>query len=187
MKIALFACPNPFLASPTAHFPQGLLYLGAALKRQGHEPFIVDLRARTYITATDIPECDIVGISATTAEIEWARCISRMAHEKGLKVIVGGAHATFLPEDCYENFDAIVQGDGELAIGEAISQVMEASKGKRLVFNKPLNSLAGWLPAWSLIGERGLSRELFSGAGYGEGPLAAGIASSRGCVYMCSF
>lgn len=187
MRIALSACPNPFLASPTAHFPQGLLYLGAALKRCGHDPFIVDLRDRKYITAADIPDCDIVGISATTAEIEWARTISRLAQEKGIKTIIGGAHATFLPEDCYNDFDCVIQGDGELATQQAILDIIGRVSTYQKLYREPLASLAGWRPDWSLIGERGLSKELFTGAGYGGGPLAAGIASSRGCVYRCAF
>jgi radical SAM superfamily enzyme YgiQ (UPF0313 family) len=182
MRIALVALPNPILASPTAHFQQGLLYVGGALRRAGHEVEIVDLRAKETIAEDDIPEAEVVGVTATSGEFEFAKQVARIARSRGARTMIGGAHATFMPEDCREHFDLVVRGDGEVAAVEALAH--GSTKG---TFEHSLESLAGYFPEWPLIGAAGLSRELFTGAGYGQGPLAAGILSSRGCGHHCSY
>ena len=196
MKVALVALPNPVLAVPVAHFPQSLLYVASSLMRSGHQVQVVDLRARRYITEADIPEVDCVGVTSTSGEIEWARTVARLARAKGIKTMLGGAHATFVPEDCYEDFDYVVAGDGEQAAPAVLTHIAGLVHPSQIaasiwppLYNFPLNDLAGWFPfpGWSLIGEKGLSRELFTGAGYGQGPLAAGIISSRGCGFHCAY
>lgn len=185
MRVALVALPNPILASPLAHFPQSLLYVASSLLRAGHQVQIVDLRARDFIIREDIPDdTECVGVTATSGEIEWAQTVGRLAHARGIKTMLGGAHASFVPEEAGEHYwDYIVKGDGELAAPEALR------RGVVGIYEMPLADLTGWFPfpGWSLVGERGLSRELFTGAGYGQGPLTAGIISSRGCGFHCSY
>ena len=180
MKVALFTCPNPQLESPTAHFPIGLLYVGKSLLDAGHDVSIVDLRSRKLITKNDIPDVDIVGVTSTSGEIHYAKKIARLARGKGILTMVGGAHATFMPDDCSTDFDFVILGDGEVAVTYALSH----GPGK---YCKPLETISGYSPDWNLIGNNGFSSELFTGAGYGEGPLAAGITASRGCPYKCSY
>lgn len=213
MKVALVALPNPVLANPEAHFPQSLLYVAAGLLRTGHQVQIVDLRARRYITEADIPDVDCVGITCTSGERDWAKLVGRLARQKDAITMVGGAHPTFMPEDC-EDFDIIVRGDGELAAVEALSEIALAGPGEAWLgtagcggarrgkagrggegkegqgvktYSHPLPSLNGYSPAWELIGLKGFSKELFGGQGYGQGPLAAGIISSRGCGMRCAY
>ena len=158
--------------------------MSSSLMRAGHQVQVVDLRARRYITEADIPEVDCIGVTSTSGEIEWARTVARLAHARGIKTMLGGAHATFVPEEAAEHYwDYIIKGDGELAAAEALH------RGVVGIYEMPLHDLIGWVPfpGWSLIGERGLSRELFTGAGYGQGPLTAGIISSRGCGFHCAY
>lgn len=193
MKIVLCNCPNPILVSPEAHFQLGLLYVGGSLRKAGHDVSIVDLRAAKNIREEDIPEADVVGVTATSGEMHYAKQIAAIARMKGAKTMLGGAHATFVSmfketEDSQRAFDLVIKGDGEIASVEALKLVEQnRSFPSAIPVIHPLPSLSGYFPDWSLIGERGFSRELFTGAGYGQGPLAAGILSSRGCPYHCSY
>lgn len=185
MNIALVTCPNPLLEVPTAHFPQSLLYVGEALRLAGHKVQIVDLRDRKVVNEADIPKVDVVGVTATSGEFHWAKEIAKIAKKQGSKTAIGGAHATFMTaymtEVCSESFDIMIKGDGEVAFVEALKD------GSQGAFSYPLESLDGYFPDWQLVGERGFSKELFTGAGYGQGPLAAGSLTSRGCNFQCSY
>ncbi|MDP2663723.1 MAG: radical SAM protein [Dehalococcoidia bacterium] len=181
MRVALFTLPNPFLSTPTAHFPTGLLYVAKALHKAGHELQLVDLRASTGVYDYHIPDCDVVAVTATSAEAHWAKQVSALARARGLETMIGGAHATFMTEDCQPDFDYVVRGDGELAAINALAD------GRRGVYEIPLPRLDDVFPLWSLAGEAAFSRELFSGAGYGQGPKSAGLMMSRGCPYCCRF
>lgn len=180
MRIALVALPNPVLASPDAHFRQGLLYVGGVLRKAGHEILMVDLRAKQGIVEADIPEADVVAMSATSGEIHLTEVVLNIARRRGARAMIGGAHPTFWPGGCL-SFDYIIRGDGEIAVLDALAS------GTRGSYEKPLTTLGGYFPDWELIGEGGFSRALFVGAGYGQGPLAAGTLASRGCPYSCSY
>ncbi len=55
---------------------------------------------------------DLVGITSKTLAIETAERYARIAHEAGVQaVVVGGAHATLMPEDVARWADAVVTGE----------------------------------------------------------------------------
>lgn len=179
LKIVLMNCPNPVLSTPDAHFQLGLLYIGSVLKRAGHDVSIKDLRSAKEITPDDVPAADVVGVTATSGEFHFALQIAGIARAKGAMTMIGGAHATFLPETC-DDFDYCVIGDGE----EAVLNALGGPPGR---YQTPPVKIDGYFPDWGLIGERGFSKELYTGAGYGTGPLAAGSLTSRGCPNRCSY
>lgn len=55
---------------------------------------------------------DLVGITSKTLAIETAERYARIAHESGVQtVVVGGAHATLMPEDVTRWADVVVTGE----------------------------------------------------------------------------
>jgi radical SAM superfamily enzyme YgiQ (UPF0313 family) len=55
---------------------------------------------------------DLVGITSKTLAIETAERYARIAHEAGVQtVVVGGAHATLMPEDVTRWADVVVTGE----------------------------------------------------------------------------
>lgn len=56
---------------------------------------------------------DLVGISTTTANITRAYEIADAYRAKGVTVIMGGIHASFLPDEAGEHCDAVVMGEAE--------------------------------------------------------------------------
>lgn len=97
--------------------PLALEYLAAALSQDGHHSEILDLRLHPGALAATLARLrpDLVGITAFSMHVASARAIA--AEVKRLspttQVIVGGHHATFLPEDFFDpSIDHVVAGEG---------------------------------------------------------------------------
>ncbi|MFX0203303.1 MAG: B12-binding domain-containing radical SAM protein [Candidatus Hodarchaeota archaeon] len=58
-------------------------------------------------------EADLVGITAFTSSINRAYEIARMYRERKIKVVLGGIHASMLPDEALEYADAVVVGEVE--------------------------------------------------------------------------
>ncbi len=54
---------------------------------------------------------DLVGITSKTLAIESAERMARLAQSRGASVVVGGAHATLMPEDVARWADCVVTGE----------------------------------------------------------------------------
>lgn len=181
MEVVLVQCPNPVLSDPTTRWPLGLGYLEAVLERQGVKVTVADLRDKT-IDLTLIPEAPIVAITATTGEILAAKEIARLVKKRSPKTftIIGGPHATYLPEDCEGYFDLVVAGEAENEIVEMIGRRQGGT-----IYCKPVQDL-DTLPFPTRY-PFSFSESLFEGAGYGKGPTCTSILTARGCPYSCAF
>ncbi|MFN8607319.1 MAG: radical SAM protein [Vulcanimicrobiota bacterium] len=113
---------------------------------------------------------------AMTVETYTARRAYRLAagfRAQGLKVVAGGYHPTFLPEEALQHVDAVVCGDAEAVWPQLLR---DAAAGRlQPVYRQSAGSEM-----------RGLSydRSLFSGKGYGR---VTPIQFSRGCRFACDF
>src|SRR6185295_10880595 len=58
-------------------------------------------------------EADLVGISCITGTAQRGYAIADQLRERGLPVVIGGVHATLLPDEAAEHADAIVIGYAE--------------------------------------------------------------------------
>lgn len=108
--------------------PLALEYLAAAVAARGHEPSIIDLRL--HFDGLDaaiegfVP--DVVGVTAYTMHVSAALAICRRVKTllPGCRTVVGGHHATFLPEDFFEpQIDYIVSGEGTLPFAELVDSL----------------------------------------------------------------
>jgi radical SAM superfamily enzyme YgiQ (UPF0313 family) len=57
---------------------------------------------------------DLVGITANTPAAPHAYELGREFRRRGVAVVIGGPHATLLPEEVAQHADAVVVGEGEL-------------------------------------------------------------------------
>ncbi len=179
--------------------PLGLAYIAAVLKQNNISVKILEANAfdlNHEQIKKEIKEYnpDIVGITATTSLIEEAHEIAELCDEN-IKVIIGGIHASSLPEETLEKFprfDYLIQGEGEfsfldLAKKKKINQIkgLYYRKEKKIIKNKPrelikdLDNLP--LPAREL-----LPMNKYFSAGAKQQPSDY-ILSSRGCPYQCIF
>jgi radical SAM superfamily enzyme YgiQ (UPF0313 family) len=60
------------------------------------------------------PEVDLAAITSFTAQIEDAYRLADIYRARGTKVVMGGLHASVLPEEAAAHADAVAIGEGEL-------------------------------------------------------------------------
>lgn len=139
LKITLINPPQ-FTRYPQP--PLGLALIAAVLEKAGYPVTLLDANA-LGLKPEDIPPhvagADVIGLTAMTPTISTALSITRnlKAARPHLKIIMGGAHATMLPQETMSlapEIDVIVRGEGD----ETVIEVLKALEG-----NLPLNSVAG--------------------------------------------
>jgi len=193
-------CPQP---------PLGLAMLAAVLEKKVDSVHILDLAAlgmsdESLITRISQEKPDIVGITAMTPTIDNALNVAKKVKETDgdIQVILGGAHATLLPEETLRgsaDIDVIVCGEGEQTTPEVVKVLEENSDhlnqvagiayrqgtGVRTNPLRPpildLDSLP--FPAFHLlpIGKYRLHPP------FGRQMPIMPIITSRGCPYRCIF
>ena len=89
--------------------PLGLAYI-AAVTPPDWEIKIAD----ENFCQLETENADLVGISAFTSNINRAYEIARSYRQRGIKVIIGGIHASMLPDEALQFADAVVVGEAEL-------------------------------------------------------------------------
>lgn len=76
----------------------------------------------------EFEEADLVGITAFTANVNRAYEIARVYRDRKIKVVLGGIHASMVPEEALKYVDAVVVGEAEDIWG----QVLRDFEGERL-------------------------------------------------------
>jgi radical SAM superfamily enzyme YgiQ (UPF0313 family)/anti-anti-sigma regulatory factor len=152
-------------------FPRLSLPLLAALTPLEHEVAITD----ETVEALDMNETvDLVGIGAMSTYIPRAYEIADAYREKGVPVVMGGIHASFMPEESLQHADAVVVGEAE----NVWEQVLEdAAKGRMKGIYKsdrPANINRIPMPRLDL-----LKRNLYM--------TANSLQTTRGCPFSCDF
>jgi len=141
---------------------------------------------------------DVVGISLLSVEVGSGYKISRIVKDFNpeIKIIWGGIHPTFLPEDClnFNEVDYVIRGEGE----DAIIELLKSISG---VTNKELSSIKGLVykdREGLFINESGgfinnldslplPDRNSLINYQKGQNDVMGSIITSRGCPYRCAF
>jgi radical SAM superfamily enzyme YgiQ (UPF0313 family) len=119
-------------------------------------------------------EIDLVGITALTVTAPRAYEIADNFRARGVKVILGGAHPSTLPDEASQHADAVVIGEAE-GIWPNLIKDFKSNKLQKVYRQRERPSLVN-LPI--------PRRDLFAkGAYYVTNTLSA----TRGCPYSCSF
>ena len=138
--------------------PLGLLSIAASLRAAGHHVELVDgepqqLRPEQLVEQVISREPDVLGGTSTTPEIHLAQEVLRSAKaaRPGLVTVLGGAHASALPEETLEatqGLDHVVVGEGELAMVDLVSSMPR----ERILRADPIKNLDDLpLPARDLV------------------------------------
>ncbi len=119
--------------SPGAHvyskFPiprLGAVLLSTILRERGFEvkAFIEDTAEPDW---TYIENSDLVCISTITPTAVRAYSIADRLKKKGIPIIIGGAHPSFMAEEALEHADFVVRGEGDYSLPALIQHL---TKGK---------------------------------------------------------
>jgi radical SAM superfamily enzyme YgiQ (UPF0313 family) len=74
-----------------------------------------------------IENSDVVCISTLTSTAIRAYSIGQRLKAKGIPIIMGGVHPTFMPEEALQNADFVVRGEGEYSLPELYLTGTEAA------------------------------------------------------------
>jgi radical SAM superfamily enzyme YgiQ (UPF0313 family) len=184
--------------------PLGLAWMAAVLERQGHHVHILDAHAervnidRFPDRLRELGQFNIIGITATTALINNALEIARMAkaQQPASKVVLGGVHPTVLPEEVLAEkaVDLVVRGEGENTILDIASEKPFTEidgisfRIDRQVQHNPERALIKNLdtigmPAWHLLP----MDKYYPAAGTSKRLPAISMLTTRGCPGRCTF
>ncbi len=169
MKLCIIKPPLPFGWTPVA--PPILEYL-AALTRQADPSIEIELySASATPDVFDTLECDLAAISLLTPTSVPGYRIADGLRARGIKVVVGGMHATALPEEARQHADAVVTGEAESVWPTVLAdfragRLQPFYRGEQL----PLDGLP--TPAYGLL-KHGHDFRI--------------VSTARGCPYPCSF
>src|SRR4030042_348502 len=196
-KIALISLNTKTKEIP----PLGLLYLGTALKAQGHEVLILHKSIRVLSEIEkDIDDFkpDLVSQSVFTGyENENNIVLSRWLKVKGYKIVWGNAHPTLLPKEVLSEpaIDFVVLGEGEETLTELVDNLEDQDnygrikglgfkkKNGEIIINerRDFMDISDWVIDWSLVNIEDYLVPYFSNRF--ERTLA--ITTSRGCPHNC--
>ena len=116
---------------------------------------------------------DVVGITANTPAAPHAYALAREFRRRRVAVVIGGPHATLLPDEVMQHADAVVVGEGELVWPQLLGD-FERGELKHIYRSCALPDLKTMpAPRWDLI----------KGRTYGKGVTIA----TRGCPFACDY
>jgi len=116
-------------------------------------------------------DADMVGFTALTSQVTRAYDIAQIYRKKKIPTVLGGIHASMIPEEAVNYVDVVVKGEAESVWGEVIRD-FEKGNLKKLYTGKLL----------SMKESPSARIELFSDK-YGLGALQ----TTRGCPMKCDF
>ena len=152
-------------------FPILGLTLLAALFPKNYEVRIVNEAIEEVDYDADV---DLVGITGLTCVIKRAYEVCDRFRARGVKVILGGAHPSLLPEEAKEHADSVFIGEAEGMI-ERLIKDFEAGELKPFYKNREWSDLNGMpLPRRDLLSRR-------------YRPFFKAIETTRGCPNRCEF
>lgn len=150
----------------------GLASLAAVTPPQFDVAIVDLLRERLHF---DEPT-DLVGITASTVRIKAAYALADLYRAKGVKVVLGGHHASAMPDEAMQHADAVVVGEGETSWMRICEDFLVSPSKVGGIYRDPAPDLST-LPQPRI--------DLLKIERYGAWyyPLVA----SRGCPEACSF
>ena len=125
--------PGPNIYSYSRYPRLGLPMIGAALQQHGHDVRIYNPQLAA-IDWQDVYAADLVGLSTITSTAPSAYEYADDLRARGIPVIIGGSHVTFLAGEALEHADYVARGEG----GEALMlELIDAFQGLRELVSIP--------------------------------------------------
>ena len=158
---------NRALYSPLA----GLLAVAASIPRDQYEVVLTDENIETI--DFDL-KADLVGISAMTSYVNRGYEIADQFRAKGVPVVMGGVHPSFMPQEALKHCDAVVIGEVELVIDKLLDDLKQGSM-RGTYKSDTLHPMVGMpMPRYDLLKKNRYVNRTF-------------VQTSRGCHQGCTF
>lgn len=184
--------PRPHIFSRVAIPRLGPVLLGTIMQHQGLEVKVVveEIDAPDYGTLDFHP--DLVCISSITSTAPRAYELGDYYRQKGLPVVLGGAHPSFVVRESLDHADYVICGEGDEALPELVATL---NAGGDLAQVQNLAYLEGdmmhqnpWRPLVENLDDLPIpDYNVIHGWAARRGRRWMSIATSRGCPFNCRF
>ncbi len=118
-------------------------------------------------------DCDLVFITATTPQIHRAVEISEVFHRKRIPTVIGGIHASCLPDECQMHFSSVCVGEAEGYVKELLEDFEHGCLKPRYTNHKSISMEDTPFYHYEAGGGKYLPFHV--------------ISFSRGCPFKCDF
>jgi len=116
---------------------------------------------------------DLVAITVNTPNAPHCYDIAARFREAGAKIVMGGPHATLLPDEVKEHCDYLLVGESETTWPQFLEDFRSGTARERYTSTAPPSLENLLLPRWDLLKRR----RLMKGA----------VIATRGCPYDCRY
>ncbi len=155
------------LSRATTFAPLGLAYVAAATPADWTVRLIDE-----HFEPFEYEPADLVALSSFTGAINRAYEIASVYRAKGTKVVIGGIHASMVPEEAAEHVDAVVVGEVETVWADVLRDFERGSLQRVYSASRVDLATAALRPRRDLLDPRYLWNS---------------VQTSRGCPFDCSF
>jgi len=199
IKVSIIIPDNNFKSIDTKSFPPlGGLYITSFLKEKGVDTYFYDFTVlnRWKKKFHEIIDCNpkVIGLSSTVSNFASTHSLAKSikAHNKDIKIIVGGPYPTCVPEKYLINkaIDAVCIGEGEHTFYKYLNEGDKADglmvrKNGQFIYTKPRPSIENLddLPFPDLT-QIDLNKYHYY---FKKGKPLSSIITSRGCPHNCTY
>ncbi len=178
--------------------PLGVAYLGTVLKNSGHTVTVVDYQAEPErMDTVDFGKYDLVGISSDTPRFNAAIELGQKIRARGIPVVFGGYHATFLDDEAINKgaADFVIRGEGEYSFLDLVEKLNSGGDLSHIggLTYRPNGGIKRNAPAELIRNLDELpfpTRSMFAEDRYlstFDDRRMATVLTSRGCPFDCYF
>src|SRR3974377_699493 len=149
----------------------GLVAVAATIPRDKYEVVLTD----ENIEEVDFDlKADLVGISAMTSYVNRGYEIADEYRARGIPVVMGGVHPSFMPKEALQHCDAVVIGEVELVIDRLLDD-LKRGEMRGIYKSDTLHPMVGLnMPRYDLLKKHRYVNKTF-------------VQTSRGCHQGCTF
>lgn len=191
MKVALVVPSKKPRPTDGSCIPFGIAYIQSYLKKMfpSCEVVLIDATVGDDVKGMlSSFQPNIVGVTAMTSQIPDAYRLGDMLRlsRPDILTVVGGVHASALPNEALEHFDCVVVGEGEVVFTNIVNNFIKGKRTYGIIQGKTIEDLNdlpmidyGSLNIKEYI-KRGIDLPLLSNP-------CMNMVTSRGCPYNCVF
>jgi radical SAM superfamily enzyme YgiQ (UPF0313 family) len=190
VKVAFVVPSNPNAPNTSSSFGVGCIasYLNSEVP--SIEIIVVDEAAGHDITAMLSEfQPDIVGVSASTSTVMGAYKIGDRLRKNNpcILTVIGGVHATNMPEEALTHFDCVVVGEGEIVFARIVQNFLDGKQVKGIIQGEEVTDI-NTLPMidYDLFDMEAYKNCYLGFPGLDKKPIIT-ITTSRGCPCHCPF